>query len=56
MIAHFVVSTVAGVMMTACQKAIPPRDAQGASVGLKSPRSACEQCLDVVEKGWVTFQ
>lgn len=55
MIAHFVVSSVQGVMITLCEKYIGPRDFNTASVGAKPAATVCPECKEKVDDAWVTF-
>lgn len=52
--AHFIVNTVEGVMLTICGAAIPPRDVQGARVGIYA--QICKDCETAVKGAWVTVK
>jgi hypothetical protein len=56
MIAHFIVSTVSGVMIAICGETIAPRQITGSSVGQQPGANICPECLQKATDGWVTFR
>ncbi len=51
---HFIVSTVAGCMITLCGKTIGPHSVAGAKVGIYG--EVCKACQDGVKEAWVTIK
>jgi hypothetical protein len=54
--AHFIVTTVEGVMLAICGEAFAPRVVNSASVGIHSQATQCPACTEKVNNAWVTFQ
>ena len=54
-VAHFVVSSVEGTMITACGQYIGTRQFNTASVGIKNPDHKCPECEEKTKDAWVTF-
>lgn len=55
MIAHFIVSSVSGVMIAICGEAIAPRQIEGAKVGKDEGALVCGECLQKTDQAWTTF-
>jgi hypothetical protein len=55
MIAHFIVGSYEGFMMTICGRTISPRDISGSEVGVRSSANQCPDCIEKVNSAWVTF-
>lgn len=52
--AHFIVTTVQGIMVAICGAAFKPSEISGSRVGIYG--QVCKECDDKVKEAWVTVK